>query len=361
MPDLFDPIEINGMKVPNRFVRSATHDRQADVSGHVTDSLVGVYEALASGGIGLIITGHAFVTMNGKKNHTMIGAHHDDFIPGLKKLAGSVHGYGSKIALQINHAGREATAAVIGETPAAPSPVYNPGTKETPRAFTDEEIETLIAAYGTAAVRAASAGFDAVQIHCAHGYLGSQFISPHTNRREDRWGGSLKNRMRFILEVYRCIRKGVGDTYPVMIKLNSEDFIDGGLTIEESTKIAQVLSREGIDAVEISAGMFETLDRWVKTDILEEEDEAYFLANARQFKAAIAVPLILVGGLRSPALMERLISDGDTDMVSLCRPFIKEPGLVNRWRQGDRKRADCISCNGCLKYYDEPVRCILLD
>ena len=361
MSNLFDPIEINGMKVPNRFVRSATHDRQADVSGRVTDPLIDVYEALALGGIGLIVTGHACVTVDGKKNHTMLGVHHDDLIPGLKKLAGAVQRYGSKIALQINHAGRETTAAIIGETPAAPSPVYNPGTKETPRAFTGKEIEALIAAYGAAAVRAASAGFDAVQIHCAHGYLGSQFISPYTNRRKDRWGGSLENRMRFLIEVYRCIRKAVGKAYPVMIKLNSEDFIDGGLTIEESTKIADVLSREGIDAVEISAGMWETLDRWVKTDILEETDEAYFLDNARQFKAVMAVPLILVGGLRSPDLMQRLIADGDTDMVSLCRPFIREPDLVNRWKQGDRKKADCISCNGCLKYYDEPVRCILLD
>jgi len=262
LSDLFDPIEINGMKVPNRFVRSATNDRHADVEGRVTNSLIGVYEALAVGGIGLIVSGHAYVTGNGKGNPTMLGVHHDDLIPGLKKLVETVHRFGSKIALQLNHAGRQTASATIGETPAAPSPVYNPGTKETPRAFTDEEIEALIAAYGAAAIRAASAGFDAVQIHCPHGYLGSQFISPYTNRRMDRWGGSLENRMRFLLEVYRRIRKAVGDAYPVMIKLNSEDFIDGGLTVEESTKIAGVLSREGV-----SKGPFRALDLKSVTEI----------------------------------------------------------------------------------------------
>lgn len=361
MSNLFDSIEINGMKVPNRFVRSATNDRQADVSGRVTDSLIGVYEALASGGIGLIVTGHAYVTGNGKGNPTMLGAHHDELIPGLKTLVEAVHRHGSRIALQLNHAGRQTASATIGEIPRAPSPVYNPGTQETPEALTVEEIEALIAAYGAAASRAVSAGFDAVQIHCAHGYLCSQFISPYTNRRRDQWGGSLENRMRFLIEAYRCVRKAVGDAYPVMIKLNCEDFIDGGLTAGDSIQIAAVLSQEGIDAVEISGGMMETIDRWAKPDIVKESDEAYFLPVARKFGKVIDVPLILVGGMRTPGLMQRLITEGDADMVSLSRPLIREPDLVNKWKQGDRKKADCVSCNGCLKSRGNPVRCILLD
>ncbi len=361
MPKLFDAIMINHMKVPNRFVRSATNDRLADASGRVTDALIGVYEALAAGGIGLIISGHAYVATQGKGNPTMLGVHHDDLIPGLKKLTETIHRYGSKIALQLNHAGRQTASATIHAIPAAPSPVFNPDTGETPRAFTEQEIEALITAYGAAAARAVHAGFDAVQIHSAHGYLCSQFISPYTNRRQDRWGGSPENRMRFLLEVYRSVRKAVGKAYPVLIKLNSEDYIDGGLTVGEAVKIAEVLSREGIDAVEISAGMVQTRNRWIRPDILEEADEAYFLKNSRQFKAAISVPLILVGGLRTPRLMQRLVTDGDADMVALCRPFIREPDLVERWRKGDPEKAACISCNGCLKYLDEPVRCILLD
>jgi 2,4-dienoyl-CoA reductase-like NADH-dependent reductase (Old Yellow Enzyme family) len=361
MSILFEPIEINGMKIPNRIVRSATNDRCADGFGRVTDSLVRVYEALAAGGVGLIITGHAFVAPDGKASPTMLGIESDDSIPGLKRLVDAVHRYDSKIVIQINHAGRQTASATIGETPAAPSAVYNPITGETPRPLADEEIEALIQAYGAAAGRAVSAGFDGVQIHSAHGYLCSQFNSPYTNRRTDRWGGNRKNRMRFLIEVLGRIRSAVGDRYPVLVKLNSEDCVEGGLTVEESTRIAEVLCSGGIDAVEISGGIADAKGKWSITGISEEKDEAYFLANARIMREAITVPSILVGGLRSPSLMERLLEAGEADMVSLCRPFIREPDLAGKWRQGDRKKADCISCNGCQKYRDEPVRCILVD
>jgi len=361
MSILFEPIEINGMKVPNRFVRSATNDRGADTSGNVTDTLVSVYETLAAGGVGLIVTGHAYVTKNGKASPTMLGVYSDDLIPGLKNLVDAVHRHDSKIMIQLNHAGRQTASKTIGETPLAPSAVYNPITKETPRAFTEGEIETLIEAYGDAAARAVSAGFDAVQIHGAHGYLGSQFISPYTNQRTDRWGGSPENRMRFLIDVFRRIRKTVGDHYPVMVKLNSEDFIAGGLSIEESTEIARVLSDEGIDAIEISGAMAESPVRAIRLDILKEEDEAYFLPNAKKFKKVTSVPLILVGGLRSPGLMQKLLGKNEADMVALCRPLIREPDIVNKWKQGDPKKADCISCGGCQKYPAEPVRCILLN
>jgi len=361
MSILFEPIELNGIKISNRLVRSATNDRLADLSGKVNDSMIDVYEALAEGGVGLIITGHAYVTWNGKASPEMIGIHEDDMIPDLKRLVQAVHKYDSKIMLQINHAGRQTSTATIGETPVAPSAVYNPLTEETPRELTAEEIEALIDVYVAATRRAISAGFDAVQIHCAHGYLGSQFISPYTNKRADQWGGSLENRMRFPLEIYRRIRKLAGESYPVMIKLNSEDFLDGGLALDDSAQIAKILSREGIDAIEISGSMAEAGPYMARKDISEETDEAYFLPNAREFKKVIDVPLILVGGMRSPGLMEQLLTDGEAEMISMSRPFIREPDLVNRWKKGARRKADCISCNGCFKYRDEPVRCILLD
>lgn len=361
MSILFEPIELNGMKVPNRVVRSATNDRRAEPSGKLTDSLINVYEALAAGGIGLIITGHAFVTWNGKASLEMIGVHNDEMNPGLKRLVDTVHKYDSKIVIQLNHAGRQTRSATIGETPVAPSAVYNTITEETPRELPAEEVEEIIDAFVAAAIRSVSVGFDGVQVHCAHGYLGSQFISPYTNKREDQWGGSLEKRMRFPLEIYRRIRKAVGDNYPVMIKLNSEDYLDGGLTIEDSAQIAKILSQEGIDAIEISGSMAESGISAVRKNIKEESDEAYFLSNAREFKKAIDVPLLLVGGLRSPGLMEKLLADGEAEMVSMCRPFIREPDLVNRWKRGERHKADCISCSGCQKYQNEPVRCILLD
>jgi len=361
MSILFEPIALNEMIVPNRLVRSATNDRRAELSGKVNDALIDVYEALAAGGVGLIITGHAYVTWNGKASPEMIGVHEDDMIHDLKRLVDAVHKYDSKIVIQLNHAGRQTSAATIGETPVAPSAVYNPLTEKTPKELTAEEVEALIEAYVAAATRSISAGFDGVQIHCAHGYLGSQFISPYTNKREDQWGGSLENRMRFPLEIYRRIRKSAGESYPVMIKLNSEDYLDGGLTIGDSAQIAKTLSREGIDAVEISGAMGESVLSAIRKDISEEADEAYFLSNAREFKKGMDVPLILVGGMRSPGLMEKLLADGEADMMSMCRPFIREPDLVNRWKGGDRRKADCISCNGCQKYKDEPVRCIMLD
>ena len=361
MSILFDSVEINGMVIPNRIVRSATNDRMADASGLLNDRLISVYEALAAGGIGLIVTGYAYVTVNGNGGAGMLGVYDDHLIPGLKRMVEAVHQYDAKIALQINHAGRQTASAVVGETPVAPSAVYNPKTNETPRALADEEIEELIEAYATAACRAVSAGFDGIQIHGAHGFLVSQFISPYTNRRDDQWGGSVENRMRFPVEVLHRIRKAVGDTYPVMIKLNSEDFINGGLTIEESSRIAKKLAQDGMDAIEISGGIGESGSYIARKDISNEADEAYYLSNAARFKDVIDVPLMLVGGLRSPRLMERVLEAGEVDMVALCRPFIREPDLVNKWRQGDFKRTDCVSCNGCQKYRDEPVRCLLLD
>lgn len=361
MSALFEPIEINGMKLPNRIVRSATNDRWADNSGKVTAGLVHVYEALARGGVGLIITGQAYVIPNGKVGPNMLGVSDDSLIRGLKSLTDSVHKYGSKIVLQISHSGRQTASATIGETPVAPSAVSNSVTNETPRTLTIEEIESVVESFANAADRAVIAGFDGIQIHCAHGYLASQFISPYTNRRKDYWGGSLEKRMRFALEIYRRIRETVGKHFPVMIKLNSADYIDNGLSIEDSAQIAGAFSEKGIDAIEISGGTLESNNHMVKKNILREDEEAYFLQHAKSFKKVIDVPLILVGGLRSPCLMERILAAGDADMVSLCRPLIREPDLINHWKRGNRKKADCISCNGCQKYRDEPVRCILLD
>lgn len=192
MSILFDPIKINGMVVSNRFMRSATNDRRADITGGIDDAFIKVYERLAAGGVGLIVTGHAFVQWNGKASRYMLGVHKDDLIPGLKRLVDAVHQYDSRIVMQLNHAGRQTSSSFIGETPLAPSAVYFRVSRQTPRAFTEKEIEDLIGAYAAAAGRAKSAGFDGVQIHGAHGYLVNQFLSSFTNRRKDRWGGGAR-------------------------------------------------------------------------------------------------------------------------------------------------------------------------
>jgi len=360
MSILFTPIKINGMVVSNRFMRSATNDRRADISGSIDDAFIKVYEDLAAGGVGLIVTGHAFVQWNGKASKYMLGVHKDDLIPGLKRLVEAVHQYDSRFVMQLNHAGRQTSSFTTGEIPKAPSAVINKVSGETPRPFTEREIEGLIEAYAAAAGRAKRAGFDGVQIHGAHGYLVNQFISPYTNRREDRWGGSLENRMRFPLELLRRIRREVGDDYPVMIKLNSQDFVEGGLVVEESARVAGALSREGIDAIEVSGGMIEVMSHVMPPRVRNEEDEGYYRANTKKIKEAVDVPVMMVAGLRSFGLMEKLVSEGEADMISMCRPFIRQPDLVAGWKRGDREKAACISCNGCQKYPDEPVRCIQL-
>jgi 2,4-dienoyl-CoA reductase-like NADH-dependent reductase (Old Yellow Enzyme family) len=201
-------------------------------------------------------------------------------------------------------------------------------------------------AFAMAAQRAKEAGFDAVQIHGAHGFLMNQFLSPAFNKRTDDYGGSIENRARALLETLRKIRTAVGNGYPVLIKLNSEDFIDGGLTLEDSVQVGKMLQAEGIDAIEVSGGTVVTGDH-CRTDIDSKEKEAYWREAAKVFKEKLHVPLILVGGVRSFQLAEQLVDQGYADYISMSRPFIREPDLVNRWVSGDLGKATCLSDNLC--------------
>ena len=253
---LFTPMEINGMQLKNRLVRSATYEHMATEDGKATDQLINFYSKLAKGGVGLIILGATYVQDNGHGLPCQIGISNDDHIPGLKKLVDEIHDQDAKVALQLYHAGRQTTSTVIGgQTPIAPSaiepdPLYN----TSPREMTEEEINETINAFGAAAIRSKEAGFDAIQLHAAHGYLLSQFLSPHTNRRTDEWGGNTENRMRFVTEVNNSVRDAVGDAYPVLIELSVEEGLENGITLDEAGNIALRLSQLGIDAIEISGG-----------------------------------------------------------------------------------------------------------
>jgi len=357
---LFEPFTIRGLTLKNRIVRSATGEGVATPDGDLVDAHYEMYEALAKGGAGLIVSGHMFVKENGRASKGMAGIHNDDLIPQWRKLTDIVHEYGGVIAAQINHAGRQSTEEIIGETPIAPSAVTNKANGVTPREATVEEILDLIECYAAAAARAKDAGFDAVQLHCAHGYLMSQFISPYTNQRTDEWGGSTHARMSFVLDVLRAVRERAGADYPVMIKLNAEDFIDGGLTLKMSREIAEALEREGIDAIEISGGMAETVSKIVRTNIRTPDKEAYFRPYAEAFRKAVKTPLMLVGGIRSRAVMDAVLNDDVADFVSLCRPFIREPDLPNKLAAGEIDVVGCISCNACLsrRKEGEPLRCL---
>ena len=219
------------------------------------------------------------------------------------------------------------------------------------REMTGDDFRMVAEAFGKAAARAQEAGFDGVQIHAAHGYLLSEFLSPFYNRRNDQYGGSVENRARLLLEVAHNIRDKVGDRFPVMVKMNSEDFVTGGLTVEEMLEVASILESAGIDAIELSGGTRYSGDYMpVRPGRLDTENmEVYYLEAARKFKERVKVPLMLVGGIRSYAVAERIIREGIADYVSLSRPLIREPDLVNRWKSGDTGKARCLSDNLCYE------------
>ncbi|MBI1987158.1 MAG: NADH:flavin oxidoreductase [Nitrospinae bacterium] len=356
---LFRSGKIGNLELKNRFVRSATGECLAAADGQVTDALVSLYTDLAKGGVGLIITGVTFVHESGRSGYKMPGLHRDEMIPGWQRLVSQVHAYGAKIAPQLFHCGRQMQSdSAQAFPPMAPSPIAYKRSGITPREMTEEQIWEMIGAFAEAARRAGEAGFDGVQLHGAHGYLISQFLSPYSNRRTDRWGGNFENRQRFVREVYQRIRGVVGQDYPVFIKMNVDDFVEGGLTLEETRETAKRLSDLGMDAIEISGGMLElTIWKCMVPGIKSTEQEAYFLPYAEAIKSEIHCPLILVGGMRTPARMEEILRQNKADFISLCRPFIREPDLVNKIQQGQQESVTCISCNKCMRLLDKGLAC----
>ncbi len=355
---LFQPIEINSLTLPNRFIRSATAERMAAADGSLLPEAALLYEKLSRGGVGLIITGHASISPEGRAHRWMTGIHDDSLLPGLKMATEAAHRGGGKIAVQINHSGGMKEVDLDQGPPLAPSACLYEQTGQQARELSVEEIERIIEQFGQAARRAISADFDAIQIHAAHGYLANQFLSPLANQRNDDWGGRLKNRMRFLLSVYQRVREEVGPDYPLLCKLAISDFKEGGLTEEEGLEVAGRLAEAGIDALEISGGLAGS--RYVKgrADLEWMRKEAYFSPYAKRVKERVGVPVILVGMMRTLAGMERMIAEGYADLIALCRPFIREPDLVHRLQEGLQGRSTCISCNQCTgPLRSEPIAC----
>ena len=307
------------------------------------------YRDLAAGRVGLIITGYAYVRPDGKQMIGSIGAYTDDLAPEMKEVAAAVHAEGGKLCLQLVHCGGQARAQADRKT-VAPSAIKTPQYSSVPEELGVRDIEDLVAAFGAGARRAKEWGFDAVQLHAAHGYLINQFLSPLTNRRTDAYGGSLENRLRFMLECYRSVRAAAGKEFPVLVKLNGSDFLPGGLTNDDAARAAAALDTEGIDAIEVSGGTPASGDQVpVRPKIERREQEAYNLPLVTRIKGAVKCPVLVVGGFRSFDVVKEVIEKNEADYVSLARPFIREPGLVKRWQEGDTARARCISCNGCFR------------
>jgi len=350
MHKLFEDSTINGMNLPNRFVRSATWEGMATDHGAVTPQLIDTMTALAAGGVGLIITGHAYVRPEGKASPWQLGIYKDELVPGLREMTTAVHACGGRIIAQLAHAGCFTSAQLTGQPPLAVSD-FNGLPTESPREeITDRNIGEIVSSFADAAQRAKSAGFDGVQIHSAHGYLLNQFLSPAYNKRRDDYGGSIHNRARIHLELYHAIRKVVGSSYPILIKMNCRDFVENGLELEESLRVARLLADAGLDAIELSGGTFKSGKLSPSRSKINSQDrEAYFREEAIAFKKETSIPLILVGGIRSIEVAEQLVENTVADYISLSRPLIREPGLINRWKTGDHRKAECKSDNLCFK------------
>ena len=352
---LFEPIKIGKMELPNRIMRSATWDATADASGAVTGKSVEMYSVLGKGEIGLIVSGYMFISPHGQANPGQYGIHHDDLIPGLKRMTDAVHAGGSKIAVQIVHSGFN--SGYLRDRRIIPLAVsYLPNSRYLHTQMTEEIIESIINDFVAGAVRGREAGFDAVQLHGAHGYLISQFLTPIFNKRTDKWGGNSENRRQFPLEVIRQVRNALGNDFPLLIKLGVRDYREGGVSLEEGVETARQMVENGLDAVEVSAG----IGTGVNTIGPEEPEKALFREESAAVKRAVGVPVAEVGGIRTISLADEIIQSGDADMISISRPFIREPGLLARWKRGDTVPAKCISCNRCFEPVSkgEPLYCL---
>jgi 2,4-dienoyl-CoA reductase-like NADH-dependent reductase (Old Yellow Enzyme family) len=363
MINIFDPVSLGSVTLRNRFVRSATWEGMADSQGYVTDELIDLMRRLAEGKVGLIITGHAYVSNEGQAHHHQLAITQDQYIENLSEMTQVVHKAGGKIFLQLAHAGFRADSQLTKILPVGPTEIYEEGPQPIARALTVVEIQDLVEAFGKAARRAQRAGFDGVQVHGGHGYLFNQFLAPIFNRRADAYGGQLDQRARFLYETLQSIRNKVGSDYPVMLKINSEDYLENGFTIEEMLKVSQKLEVEGtVDAIEMSGGnSYRGLARFapVRNGKIRPDQEAWYKASAVRYKSKISIPLILVGGIRSLDVACRLVSDQIADYISMSRPFITEPDLIQRWEAGDLNPSRCVSDTLCFKKLleGEKLRC----
>jgi 2,4-dienoyl-CoA reductase-like NADH-dependent reductase (Old Yellow Enzyme family) len=389
METLFSSLTFGNAQIKNRFVHSATYEAMASESGEVTDSLLKRYKLLAQGDIGLIIPGHMYVHTLGKAGRFQIGIYSDELIPGLKRLVDTVHEEGSMIFFQLSHAGRQTRKQLIGRQPLGPSgfdrdPMYLVRAGE----MNVEQIKEFITAYGKAARRAVEAGADGIQLHAAHGYLINQFLSPYFNRRKDDWGGSDGNRFRFLKEVVLACREHIPEKMPLGIKLNTQDFTPReGITPALAAKYAGWIKELAVDGLELSSGstyyaafnmsrgdvpledLVQGMPGWKKPlgrmalkKMLGKYDlkEGYNLDAAKLIRPRLnGTTLAVVGGFRSLAHMEETVQKGHADLISMSRPFIREPFILRKFREGKQDRVSCRSCNKCLAAAanEIPVRC----
>jgi 2,4-dienoyl-CoA reductase (NADPH2) len=353
---LFEPIQVGALTLANRVLMPAIHLHMAE-RWEVTEPILAFYRERARGGAGLVTVGFATVhPLADSAAH--LGAHADALVPGLARLSEVIREGGARSAVQLNHAGRYAQGRLIGETPVAPSAVPCRLTGETPRALEEGEIEDLVAAFADAALRVQVAGFDAVEILCGTGYLVSAFLSPLTNRRNDRWGGSPENRMRFGVEVLRAVREAVGDGFPVLARVNGLEGVEGGTSPDELLEFATRLVAAGADALNVNVGWHESRLPQVASSV----PRGGFAHLARAVKARVGVPVAASHRINDPAVARALIAAGDCDLVAMGRALVADPDLPAKARSGrEDEIVHCVACGqGCFDNVlaGRPLECL---
>ncbi|MBN1829273.1 MAG: NADH:flavin oxidoreductase [Deltaproteobacteria bacterium] len=389
---IFDPAVLAGMQLKNRILRSATHEGMSDETGSPTENLKKLYVRLAKGGAGAIITGFAGIQSNGKGHlfgMSMIDS--DDLIPAYREIVDAVHEYNTPIIMQIAHCGRQTRSKTTGLQTVAPSALRDAFfSEDMPRELSDEEINELIDNFVKSIVRAKKAGFDGVQLHAAHGYLLSEFLSSHSNRRKDRWGGSTENKYRLIGEIFKRATNVIGD-YPILVKLNAYDGRKSGMKPDEAVRIAMMLEASGCAAIEVSCGIVEdglysirgeelpvdaameynfkyknlpspvkTIVKPILKRVMKQPKPLlkFNLDSALQIKKAVAIPVIVVGGINNIGDIDDIVANKGIDFVSMCRPFIIEPDIANKFNKGIQSASKCILCNYCTILTEaKPLRC----
>jgi 2,4-dienoyl-CoA reductase-like NADH-dependent reductase (Old Yellow Enzyme family)/thioredoxin reductase len=361
-PDLFRPGRIGSLRLRNRTVMAPMGSNLASETGGVTDELIAHYARRARGGVGLVIVENTAVAYPlGRNGATHLRLDGDAFIPGLRRLVEAVQREGAAVAVQLNHAGAWTSPARTGGLqPVAPSDVpIQPGAA-VPRPLSVAEIETLVGDFARAAQRARKAGFDGIEIHGAHGYLISEFISPYTNRREDAYGGSMENRLRFPLQVIRAVREAVGPCFPLWMRMNGDDFLPGGNDQAACQEIARRLAAAGLDALHVSSGMPPSHPRQVEPMRFEQGWKLYLAAGIREL---VDVPVIAPGVIREPEVAQAALAAGRVDFVALGRTLLADPDWAGKAAQGAPGRIRrCISCNVCSQARGPdaiPLRCSL--
>ena len=353
---LFSPFSIVTLKIKNRIVMPPMATHYATPEGFVTDQQIGYYVERAKGGVGYITTEHTGILQQGKASWKMMLIHTDEHAAKIKKLIEAVHEAEGKIVVQINHAGRQTSSEITGMPIVGASPIPGPPKNEIPRELSVAEIEEIIEAFSAAAQRVKEAGADGVEIHMAHGYLICSFLSPFTNKRSDRYGGDVQGRSRLAVEVLQSVRSRIGPDFPIICRLSADEYLQGGLRIEETKQIAKTLEEKGANALHISACN-------VVTGYLNQPpyyvEEGVFVHLAEAVKAQVDIPVITVGRIRSPLMADQIIRDGKADLISMGRALIADPHLPQKAKDGRLEEIiPCISCNKCIQTQRQgAIRC----